>query len=219
MQVRLSNFINGVLQNVLANIIVIVTIPLIGGIYAFYVSNTQTALLVALILLATINSVTNLLLLRRQREITDALQDLSAVKQWLPSTGRTRDPIAEQAHDEFEITDKRFDESATPQKLVIQFANRGSNIIHVKKVKYSDNSLGIPAAALAPSYRKEGRQFFIIPFDESKAEVAPGQPFDVEICLGQTWKREDINRVAGNWGYLRLDVIYKDQVIELFNSI
>jgi hypothetical protein len=219
MKAKLSNFINGVLQNVLANIIVVVAIPLIGGIYAFYVSNTQTALLVALILLAAINSVTNLLLLKRQREITEALQDLSAVKQWLPSAERTRDPITEQADDEFEITDKRFDDFATPQKLVIQFANRGSNIIHVKKVKYSDNSLGIPAAALAPSYRKEGRGFFIIPFDQSKAEVAPGQTFDVEIRLGQTWKREDVNRVAGQWGYLKLDVIYKDQAVELFTSI
>ncbi len=215
----LTNLGNGVLQNLLASILLIIAIPLIGGIYAFYTTNPQTALIVVLIILTTINTIMSLALLRHHRSTNKSLRELSYLKQVFPSPTQDRDPLSSQADDEFEITDKHFDESSTPQKLVIRFTNRGSNIIHVKKVKYSDNSLGIPAAAILPSYRKESHGYYLIPFDQSKSEVGPGQDFLVEVCLGQTWKREDVNRAAGKWGYLRLDVVYKDKPVEIFNSI
>ena len=137
----------------------------------------------------------------------------------MPAVDEDKDPLARQADEEFEITDKRFEESSSPQKLVIRFTNRGNNIIRVEKVKYSDTSLGLHESAILPSYRKESRGYYAIPFDASKAEVAPGQDFLAEICLAQTWKREDIHRMTGKWGYLRLDILYMGKSVEVFNAI
>lgn len=121
---------------------------------------------------------------------------------------------------EFEITTKYFDDTSDPQKLVVRFTNRGNNVIRIEKVKYSDTGLGLPASSLLTSYRKEGGgHSIIIPFASEKAEVLPGQNFIVEMCLAQKWERDTINGWAGKWGYLKPDVVYNGQSVELFYSI
>ena len=55
--------------------------------------------------------------------------------------------------------------------------------------------------------------------DQTRAEVLPGQSFLVEIYLEQQWKRERILSLSGECGYLRLDVMYKGEQVELFQSI
>ena len=212
----LTNLANGILQNLLANILLVVGASLLAGIYAFYKANLQTALLVTFIILTAFNTLTILVLLRRQAGIASSLKELLPLREFFPPVG-DYNPLARQAEDEFEITDKHFDGSATPQKLVVRFTNRGNNVIRVRKVKFSDRK--IPAAAILPTYRKESDGRYLIPFDQSKSEVAPGQDFLVEIGLSQIWQREDVDRLAGEWGYLRLEVEYKDSVVEIFKSI
>ncbi len=121
---------------------------------------------------------------------------------------------------EFEITTKYFNDASDPQRIVVRFTNRGNNVIRVEKVKYSDTGLGLPALALLTSYRKEGGgHAILIPFASDKAEVLPGQNFIVELCLAQKWERDTINGWAGKWGYLKPDVVYNGQSVELFYSI
>lgn len=253
----LVQFMNGVLQNILASILLVISVPVLAGLYAFYTTNPPTALLWVLVVFATFSTVINIFLIRQQLNIVKSSQEIAAsveklyasnqdiaaqqqlirvslqevygFLEKLPSTTPTtptpyvvedtRDPLTRQVDAEFEITDKHFIDTTTPQKIVVQFTNRGSNIIHVKKVKWSDHGLGLPSSAISPAYRKEGRHSFIIPVDLNIAEVAPGQNFPIEVCLGQTWKREDINRIAGQWGYLRIEVDYSNQPVELFTSI
>ncbi len=118
-----------------------------------------------------------------------------------------------------EITDKHFDDSSDPQKLVIRFTNSSSDLIEVSKVLYSDTGLGLPASALATSYRKESRGRYII--NQGESVISPNEDFFVEIQLAQKWKREDINKWAGKWGYLRIYVTIgtSSEVIEGFYSI
>lgn len=130
----------------------------------------------------------------------------------------SENPLISQARSEFEIMSKSFDETSAPQKLVVRFTNRSiNNIIRVEKVKYSGNSLGLPSTSILTSYRKESQGYYLI--DAPNLDVMPGADFLVEVCLAQQWKREDIERVAGSWGYLRVDIIYRNQAMEIFNSI
>jgi len=76
----LSNLINGVVQNVIANVVLIVAIPVIGLIYAFSTGNPQIALLVVLIVLTAINSLIGIGLLRQQRTAAQMLKELSGLK-------------------------------------------------------------------------------------------------------------------------------------------
>jgi len=120
---------------------------------------------------------------------------------------------------EFEITDKHFDDASSPQRIVVQFTNRGNNIIRVQKVKFSATR-DLPDTALLTSYRKEsGGRYIIIPFEPEDAEVLPGQDFVVELCLAQKWERNRINGLMGKLGYLKPDVIYNEQPVGLFYAI
>ena len=120
---------------------------------------------------------------------------------------------------ELEITNKFFDDTSTPQKIVIEFTNRGSKIFHITKMKFSSTQ-ELPDSAIDTSYRTEGGgRYIIIPFENSRAEVSPGQQFLVELRLAQKWERNRINGLAGSWGYLRPDVIYDGKSVELFYSI
>lgn len=219
MKNRFSDFINGVIQNVIANAVIVIAIPVLGLVYAFSTNNPQITLLVVLVVLLAINIFINLRLLRQQGIMLQNLKEISPIRELFPIMAENEDPLASQARDELEISDKLFDEMSSPQKIVIQFTNRGNNNIQIKKVKYSANSLGLNHTAILPSYRKESGGYYLIPFSASNAEVIPGQHFLVEICLAQTWKREDIYGKAGSWGYLRLEVIYKDRLVEIFTSI
>lgn len=216
----LTNLANEVLGSFLAQILLTIAFALAAAIYAFYTTNPQAVLLVVLIILTTINTLTSLALLTRQASITNSLQELLPLTELFPSRKTDYDPIARQAEKEFAITDKHFDESAKPQKLVVRFTNRGNDVIRVQKVKYSETGLGLPATALLTEYRIEaGGRYTIIPFDARKSEVLPGQNFLVELYLAQKWEPNIINRYAGQWGYLKPEVLYHGKSIELFYSI
>jgi len=121
----------------------------------------------------------------------------------------------------FEITNKYFDDSSEPQKIVIRFTNSGTDLIQVKKILYSDTGLGLPASAISTPYGKESQGRHNISFNQSNSEVLPGKDFYVELYLAQIWKREDINKWAGKWGYLRIYATKgaSSEVIEGFYSI
>ena len=65
----------------------------------------------------------------------------------------------------------------------------------------------------------EDRHHYLIPFEPSNSQVAPGENFIVEIGLEQVWKSENINRMAGDWAYLRIEAIYDGKLVEKFTSI
>jgi hypothetical protein len=122
-------------------------------------------------------------------------------------------------HREFEITNKYFDNKSKPQKIVIHFTNRGSNVIHLKKVTYSETGLGMPKAILSRSYRLDNGRDILIPFDQDQSEVLPGNQYTVELSFDEKQDVNKINGWSGNWGYLHLELIYADETLNLQYSI
>lgn len=122
-------------------------------------------------------------------------------------------------HREFEITNKIFDSKSKPQKIVIQFTNRGSNVIHLKKVTYSETGLGMPKSILSKSYRMDNGRDYLIPVDQNQAEILPGNKYSVELCFDEKQDIDRINGWSGNWGYLHLELIYADETLNLQYSI
>lgn len=217
-----SDIFSGTFQNILATIVIAISVPIIGVIYAFSKSNPQTALLIVVILLVTINAISSLFLLRQQRIMEKSIQGLNNFKCGFPvldeeNLNHDNDENSIQFSDVFDITDKHFDEESRPQKLVIQFTNRGHTLIQITRVKYSENKL--PVSALLPSYRKEDRFHYLIPFKSNHSQVVSGENFLIEIGLGEIWKSKNFNRMAGNWGYLQIEAIFDGKNVQLFTSI
>lgn len=120
---------------------------------------------------------------------------------------------------EFEIIDKYFNDNSDPQKIIVKFINRGSNIITIDKLKFSATN-DLPRSSLLSSYRvSDGGRYFIIPFKADEKEVSPGQSFIVEIGLAQKWDARTISGMFGSIGYLKPDVIYGEKPVELFYTI
>lgn len=122
-------------------------------------------------------------------------------------------------HREFEITNKYFDSKSKSQKIVVQFTNRGSNVIHLKKVSYSETGLGMPKSILSKSYRLDNGRDYLIPVDQNQAEILPGNKYSVELCFDEKQDTNRINGWTGNWGYLHLELIYADETLNLQYSI
>jgi heme/copper-type cytochrome/quinol oxidase subunit 2 len=122
-------------------------------------------------------------------------------------------------HREFEITNKYFDNKSKPQKVVIRFTNRGSNVIHLKKVTYSETGLGMPKSILSRSYRLDNGRNILIPIDQNQSEVLPGSQYTVELCFDEKQDVNKINGWSGNWGYLHLELIYAGEMLDLQYSI
>ena len=121
---------------------------------------------------------------------------------------------------EFQITDKHFDCASEPQKIVVQFKNRGNNVIRVEKIQYSQSGLGLPSSALLTSYRVDAENHsIIIPVASDKSEVLPENDFIVEIKLAQKWDRATIDGWAGKWGFLEPEVAYNNKRVNLLYSI
>jgi hypothetical protein len=113
---------------------------------------------------------------------------------------------------EFEVTNKYFDDKSNPQRIVVELTNRGNNILHVQKVKFTA-SLNFPDSALLASYGKEeGGRYLIIPPNLNNADVLPRQKYSVELCFAQKWERSRINGMLGSLGVLKLEVIYNGQL-------
>jgi archaellum component FlaF (FlaF/FlaG flagellin family) len=122
-------------------------------------------------------------------------------------------------HREFEITNKYFDNKSKPQKIIVQFTNRGSNVIHLKKVTYSETGLGMPKSILSRSYRLDNGRDILIPVDQNQSEIFPGNQYTIELCFDE---KQDVNKMngwSGNWGYLHLELIYADETLNLQYSI
>ncbi len=157
------------------------------------------------------------------RVYTKLLETISAA-QTNPNIPTTPSELSPEEHYsllislEFEITDKHFDPTSSPQSIVIEFTNRGNHVIHVNKLKFSTKDLH--ETALLASYRKEnGGRYFILPYDVSQSDVLPGNKFTVQLQLAQTWEQSAINRLMGNLGYLKPDITYDGRETELFYSI
>ncbi len=200
--------------------IVILIVPLIiVQIVNLYKQNSQILLLLIVLVLTVVNILGFAILLNQQRLTNKNIKDLTiSIQTFLPME-EVHNPLEFQARHEFEITNKEFDETVSPQKIIVEFTNRGNNTFHLQQVAYSQTGLGLPASALSLEYRKDSEGRYVIPFDRNLSEVSPDEKFSVVMQLSQKWNREDINRLTGKWGYLHLSVIYKDEPVELFISI
>jgi len=227
----LREIVLGILGNALWQAILVGSPILAAVIYSFFRDDAAFAWLIALIVLVVINLLITFYLARQQvyllRFWSDLFQNLQSASgianqpplRATPETAKQK-KLRLDAEGEFEITDKQFNESTEPQTIYIRFTNRGSNIIRVEKIKYSSWGPGLSNSALLSSYRTEdGGRFVVIPFDPSDAEVLPGKTFTVELGLAQKWTNAHINRMAGEWGNLRIDVVYTGSPLELFYSI
>ena len=87
---KIKEFVIGLLENVLAEVVVAVGISLVGIVYALYTGNPQLILQIVLILLVVIDIVVSLLSLRRQKiiqsQVDKSSQELSRLQKWFPST-------------------------------------------------------------------------------------------------------------------------------------
>jgi len=209
----------GVLGNLISPIVLAVLLLLAGWVWILFRQDLEIALLALLIGLVAVDIAISAVQLAKQSRLQSSLHQLTATS-GLPSAGTEMEtPLSRKARREFEIADKHFDDTGPSQRLVIRYSNRGSSIVHVTRVRYSDSGLGLPAAALSASYTKDSHGRYMIPFDQERAGVVPGQDFLVELRLAQMWRREDINRMAGQWGYLRIEALYGDEPVEMFYSI
>ena len=120
---------------------------------------------------------------------------------------------------ELDITNKFFDSKSKPQKLVVQFTNRGSNVIHLKKITYSDMVSGLPKAALSKNYRLDNGRDILIPVEQSQAEILPERKYTIELLLDGKWDIDKINGWTGKWGYLHLELMYGDEIVNVQYAI
>jgi hypothetical protein len=209
----------GVLGNLISPIVLAALVFLAGWVLVLLRQGLEIALLALLIVLVLVDIAIGTLQLVRQSRLQGSLRQAYAASGLPSSVTEQETPLSRKARREFEIADKHFDDAKTPQRLVIRYANRGSTTVRVTRVKYSDSGLGLPSAALSPSYTRDSHGRYMIPFDQQRAGVVPGQDFLVELELAQTWRRQDINRMAGQWGYLRIEALYGDEAVEMFYSI
>lgn len=119
--------------------------------------------------------------------------------------------------DVFKLDTKNFVEDSVPQKLDVQYLNKGEDIVQIVKVMFS--TVRLSKSDISSSYRIGEKGRFIIPFDRNKSEILPGEKFKIEIELANTWKRDDFDRLNGNWGYLAIDVVYKSKPDDIFERI
>lgn len=109
---------------------------------------------------------------------------------------------------ELEVTKRLFDNKSKPQKLVIEFTNRGSNVIRLTKITYSDMVSGLPKAILSKTYRLDNGSDRIIPVDHSQSEILPDGKYTINILLDGKHEVDKINAWIGKWGYLHLELMY-----------
>jgi len=201
-------------------LILILLVPLlIVQIVNLYKQNSQTLLLITVLVLTVINIIGFAILLNQQRLTNRNINDLATSFHAFLPAAEVSNPLEFRARHEFEITNKDFIESATPQKIIVEFTNRGNNTFYIQQVAYSQTGLGLPDSALSLEYRKDAEGHYVIPFDKNLSEVSPDKKFTVVMHLSQKWNREDINRLTGKWGYLHMKVVYKDETLKLFVSI
>jgi len=140
-------------------------------------------------------------------------EKLTSVREW-------RRPLTPQEQEARELKSKlsrmlsieaALEESTTTQRIRVTLTNSGKELIHVEKAMFQHHDL--PEAAISPGHQKEDI-YTVIPFDESAANVSPGSSLTMDLELGQTWQRRDIDRIKGRWGFLLLDVVYRGKPIE-----
>lgn len=120
---------------------------------------------------------------------------------------------------ELDISNKFFDNKSKPQKLVVQFTNRGSNVIHLRKITYSDMVSGFPKAGLSKNYRLDNGRDILIPVDQTQAEILPEKKYTIELLLDGKWDVDKINGWTGKWGYLHLELMYENETVNVQYTI
>jgi hypothetical protein len=139
-----------------------------------------------------------------------------SVKKWkrpLSQEEKAREDVSRRVGGAIEKTLSRFEEETIPQKIVIGITNRSKDMfLHIENIKFQHYKL--PDGALLPSYHKSGASYTGIPFDENVANLAPGNEFLVDLGLRQKWDPSDIERMKGALGFLVLDVVYNEELVE-----
>ncbi len=110
-----------------------------------------------------------------------------------------------------EVTRKDFSESESPQRIIVEFTNRGNKPILIRQVRFQHHEL--PEVALLASYAKDG-SYTLIPFDQQCANVSSNATVRIELLLSQKWQRADIELTKGNWGFLILDVTFDGNPVD-----
>jgi hypothetical protein len=147
--------------------------------------------------------------LRPSQEIAKICgEKLPSIERWkyerpIPPDERAKKDLHSLVLRTFEVTKKDFSESANPQRIIVEFTNRGKKPLFIRQIKFQHHEL--PEVALLASYAKDG-SYILIPFDQQAANISPRSTVRVELHLSQKWQRADIERTKGNWGFIILDV-------------
>lgn len=138
------------------------------------------------------------------------------VRKWkrpLSPDEKAREEVWHRVSSALEKTLSQFEEDTDPQKIVIGITNRSKDMfLRIRNVKFQHHKL--PDEALLPSYHKSDVSYIAIPFDESAANLAPGNTFLIELKLRQKWESSHIERLKGELGFLILDVVYNGESVE-----
>ncbi len=143
-------------------------------------------------------------------------EKLVPVRKWkrpLSPEEKAKEEMKFQVKQALKKTLSRFEENTLPQKIVIGITNQSRDMfLQIENIKFQAHSLS--GEALLSTYQKSGTSYIVIPFDKSVANLAPGNNFLVELGLRQMWDPSDIETLKGNLGFLSLDVIYNNRLVE-----
>jgi hypothetical protein len=141
-------------------------------------------------------------------------EKLVSIKKWerpLTSDEKTEMELWYKVNRELEKIKVSFVSNTSPQKIVIEIANRGKSIIHIKSIKFQHRKLS--QESFPDSYTKIDGSYVGIPFSENKASLEKGQSIQVELELKQKWQRPDIEKILGELGFLLFDVLYEGKSV------
>jgi hypothetical protein len=143
-------------------------------------------------------------------------ESIDSVKGWKRPLSAAEEARRETRHrisSSLEKTLSQFKQDVEPQKLVVKIANRSKEMyLHIKHIKFQPHRL--PEKALSTSYPKSDGSYIVIPLKEEAAGLAPGDPYVVELEFQQTWTLSDIETLKGELGFLVLDVVYNEELVE-----
>lgn len=265
----LSRLFEGVLGNILANIAMLGLVAIATLIIASFATNqSQTLLIGAIVILASINIILAFRLSRRSRILELKADSVIVYPQAEPNTkylidqyGRARlipdedtllyiqnlisnDQVLAWEPDqisktrgpdivalslwslhrprapeetlkrqlEYELGKKleirNFDfepKSSAVNTIVVYLINRGSATCNITRVKFYEKDLKVSS-----EYSKSGFDL-IIPHQNNY--LAPDQVLEIRLNLAQTWQRQDIDRLRGDLGTLRLEVMEGEMLL------
>ncbi|RLF02786.1 MAG: hypothetical protein DRJ64_08955 [Thermoprotei archaeon] len=142
-------------------------------------------------------------------------EKLISLKKWerpLTSDEKTEKELRYKVNEELEKEDVIFVKNASPQKILVQVANRGKSLIHIQAVKFQPHKLS--QESFPASYEKIDISYIGIPIPEEKVNLESGKNMQIEMELRQKWQRADIDKIRGELGFLLFDVIYEGKNVK-----